>query len=331
MRMRRFGGTMVLALVAAQYACAGGSTSTSATGMTRAQGGAGALRDDASAIVDDSTLMAIAASQQVVADSVRQVRNLACSEPLTGLLRKRGRLWDVTWQEITAHLQTLAFEASRGESGHVLQPVTMDGGAQVTASIASVAGTELMTEAESLHALHCGRVIARIISTGDHPATEIRRGTNYLVIARTNPPESIRSAWVFVILNPEADYRASLDKFTYTPHVTGYGSPTFTGRGRQIRETAHRDNIIPRVRGARPHIAPRTAVTGTPLSPAAQGCLERGFKACFVDQHSIEPANGASGIRSIGRYLRLQSISQPWVPCPLFGCCCGGDACHEDS
>lgn len=331
MRMSRMVRTMVMVLVAAQYACVGGGTGSSPTGMTGTRGTAGAARGDSAAIADDSILMAIASSQQVVADSVRQVRNRACDEPLTGLLRKRGRLWEVTWQEINAHLQTLTFEASRGESGHVLQPVTMDGGAQVTASIASVAGTEQMSEVESLHALNCGRVIARIISTGDHPAMEVRRGTNYLVIARTNPPESIRSAWVFVILNPEADYRASLDKFTYTPHVTGYGSPVFTGRGRQIRETAHRDNIIPRVRGRRPYIAAPTPVTGTPLSPAAQGCLERGFKACFIDQHRVEPANGAGGLRAIGKYLRLQSISQPWVPCPLFGCCCGGDACHEDS
>lgn len=330
MRMRGWGGTLMSVAVAAQFAC-GRSAPTPETGVTLRPGTPATIRTDSGEITDRSVLAGIAAARQVVADSARQVRNPACSEPLTGLLKRRGGGWKVTWEEINAHLQTLTFETNRGETGHVLQPVTMDGANPVTASIASVAGTEQMNEAQSLHALRCGRVIARIISTGDHRPTEIRRGANYLVIARTNPPEGIYSAWVFVILNPDADYRASLDKFTYTPHVTGYGSPTFIGRGRQIREMAHRDNIVPRVRGGRSHVAAHTPVTGTPLSPNAQGCLERGFKACFIDQLNVEPASGASGTRSIGRYIRLQSISQPWVPCPLFGCCCGGDACHENS
>ena len=319
------GAVVVLALMVL-HAC-GGSRGTTMQSTSNT--------DPAVALASrDPALIAIARSQQRVADSASQSPRSAaeCREPLTGLMGRKGDgSWVVPWDRINGHISAITFEADLGERNHILHPVIVRGADTAKADIASAAGTEKMNESQSLHALKCGRVIARITATADHDELHFKRGLNYLVISRTDPPENINSAWIFVIINPEANHRYSLDKFTYTPHVTGYESPVFVGQGRLVRETAQRDMIRPRFAGESPRVAARSSVTGNHLSAKADNCRARGFKACFIDQLHVEQARpaGSSGLRALLRRFRSHSVSQPWVPCPLFGCCCGGDACHD--
>ncbi len=254
-------------------------------------------------VSDSMAQFASISSRTADSASVRAQPN--CNVPLTGLLHTSGpdRRWLVPWSAIEAHVATLDVEAERGETNHVLRPLEKND--TVRASIASIKGTETLSEEESLQALRCGRIIARVISDGDHQPTEIAEGTNYLVIALTQPMTVANPKWVFVILNRSKNYRASLNTFKFTPHVTGYATPVFTGSGRTVR-------AVTRMR---------------PLSAAAEGCLARGWKACFIDAPH-ESRDGDGGSSGIGGMFLIQGGSQPWVPCPLYGCCCGGDACH---
>lgn len=277
----------------------------------RRGGSTSALRGERYAVTD--SMAQFASISSVTFDSAKSREQPNCRAPLTGLLHsvRDSRRWHVAWPRVLAHIAQLRVEEDSGEKNHVLQPVTMTAsGDTVKASIASIKGTEVMSEAESLEALRCGRVIARIISNGDHPATEIKEGTNYLVIALTQPMTAANPQWIFVIINRSKNYRASLDKFEYTPHYS-YDTPPLSAVGSAIR-------------GAMPQKA---------LSVKATDCLARGFKACFIDGvHPVAPQRspgGASdGLGNSGR-VRFQIQSQPWVPCPLYGCCCGGDACHD--
>jgi len=227
-------------------------------------------------------------------DSVGAEMRPECKVPLTGLLQKDGDHWTVPWDAIRAHLATLTVEEARGEKNHVLLPATAT---KITASIAGVEGTSKLDPLESMRALQCGRVIARIISDGDHAPTQIYRDTNWLVIARERPVAALGSKWIFVTLNPGHDKRESLPSFKYTPHYAA---------------------------------APEWYGVVKPLSKAARDCQKRGLNACFVDPL---PTTQASIFGSILDFLGLETFrvtggSEPWVSCPAYGCCCGGTKCH---
>lgn len=212
------------------------------------------------------------------------------------------------------HLQTLTIDADSGEKDHVLEPVVISRTRRVAlkASIAPVRGTETMTAPEALRALRCGKVIARVTSDGHHPQTKFAEGINYLVVSLNL--EDIHPKWVFVVLNEKHDYRRSLPRFKYTPHYESSASPTMTPEAAAIRSQFRQ----------------------RALAAAALSCKQRGWKACFIDGDVSDtnadgmPGGAYHGLGTSGLPLLRLRMSQPWVPCPLYGCCCGGDACHED-
>jgi hypothetical protein len=210
----------------------------------------------------------------------------------------------VSWDFVDGHLSTLIVEEAQGEKNHLLQP--LEGSARVRASIASIAGTATLTTTEAIQAMECGRVIARIISDGDHDETRIKKGTNWLVLWRELPLAT--GAWVFVIINPERNTRERLNAFKYTPHYADEADPA------PVVLTPGEETI-------------RRSTPMLRLSAAAKDCRSRKLKACFIDPpHDSRDGNGT--FPGLGGMFLMQGGSQPWVPCPLYGCCCGGNACH---
>lgn len=257
----------------------------------------------------------IATISSVTLDSSLSPAVAGCAVQLTGLLhRTAGGGWAVPWDAIRNHLETLAIDADSGEKDHVLLPAVISYKTRraVTASIAPIRGTETMNPSEMVTALRCGKVIARVTSAGHHHPTMYAEGVNYLVVS-LNMLDPSHPKWVFVVLNEKHDYRRSLPRFKYTPHYESSDSPIMPPEA----------------------VAIRSQFQQRALSPSALSCKQRGWKACFIDGDLSAMEMGTSG----GAYHGLGTsgwpvlpirTSQPWVPCPLYGCCCGGDACHED-
>lgn len=291
-------------------------------GCTRSSGGpetAVPTRDPARAAVTDTPPRGFSMEEAATISSVTLDSSLSrpvagCDVPLTGLLhRAPGGGWAVPWDAIRNHLATLTIDADSGEKDHVLVPAVISRRTRiaVTASIAPIRGTETMSSAESLRALRCGKVIARVTSAGHHLPMKYAEGVNYLVVSLNM--QDIHPKWVFVVLNEKYDYRRSLPRFKYTPHYESSASPVMTAEAAAIRSQFRQ----------------------RALSAAALSCKQRGWKACFIDGDVSDLEMGMNG----GAYHGLGTagwpaprllMSQPWVPCPLYGCCCGGDACHED-
>ena len=242
------------------------------------------------------------------ADSAKVVVQRDCQPPLQAAMVRTATGWVVSWDVINAHVATLPIEP-HGEPNHVLLP-QVPGARPVHASIASIVGTETLSETLSLRALLCGRVIARIIADGDHPPTKILRDTNWLILAKEQPVLDPSKRWIFIIVNTTQKQRASLPLFKYTPHYATNNAPWYS----------------PSV------YAFRQALGEKAISPKAHDCLARGFKACFIDALETETGDDHGGM-----FARLPSfsgalvteMSEPWVSCPLYGCCCGGTGCHS--
>jgi hypothetical protein len=242
------------------------------------------------------------------ADSATVVVQRNCRPPLQAAMVRNATGWVVSWAEINAHVATLPIEP-HGENNHLLLP-QVPGAPPVHASIASIVGTETLTEDQSLRAMLCGRVIARIISDGDHPPTNILKGANYLILAREQPPLDPNKKWIFIIVNTDQQRRASLPRFTYTPHYATNNAPWFSTKVYAFRQ----------------------ALRERPISPKAQDCLARGFKACFIDATQAETHDEHGGLflglASFPAGVFQTEISEAWVSCPLYGCCCDGTGCH---
>ena len=240
------------------------------------------------------------------ADSAAVTVQKNCRIPLQAAMVRDSNGWYLSWEAIRAHVAMLPLNP-HGEDNHLLLPQE-PGARPVHASIRSIVGTETLTEEQSLRALLCGRVIARIESDGDHTPTKIRRGKNYLILARQQPVLNPRSKWIFIIVNPERQYRDTLPKFTYTPHYASNNAPWFS----------------PKV------YAFRHALGEKPISPKAQDCLARGFKACFIDVPESESHDGPFfAFPGFAARASQSELSEAWVSCPLYGCCCDGMGCHS--
>lgn len=245
-------------------------------------------------------------SSSYTADSAKVVVQRRCRPALQAAMVRNGNDWVLSWEALEAHVATLQLEP-HGENDHLLLPQVGD--QKVLASIRSIAGTETLTEAQSLYAMLCGRVIARIISDGDHMPTKILKGTNYLILAREQPTLDPASRWIFIIVNTTQHRRASLERFTYTPHYATNNAPWFS----------------PSVYNFRQALGERA------ISAKAHDCLAQGFKACFIDAQEGGADEDHGGLfvgwsRVFG--LGTTALSEPWVSCPLYGCCCGGTGCH---
>jgi hypothetical protein len=225
-----------------------------------------------------------------------------CPIDYTRVLSKTGTAWTLSWTEIRTHLSTVTFVP--GQQGHVLKPT---GSQPVRASIASNSVTPTMLEAQAVNALRCGHVLARIVSTGNHTASKIRADTNFLIIWRA-PPTAANGQFRFVIINPKHDTRETLPTFKYTPHVTA----------------APVSAVAQTIRSA--------AGPTRPLSSEALSCEAQGWKSCFVVGGAPYTKTGGGGLyHGLGSsgLAMPPGVSQPWVPCPLYGCCCGGEECHS--
>jgi hypothetical protein len=319
--------TAGLFVVLGAVAVCSGSTTTTTTTATAVPGMPASATDFPEAPESDSVsdfMASTATANSRPADSAKSRRDPGCKEPLTGLLHTRGeeRRWVVPWNEVLAHLATLRVQADSGEKGHVMLPERPGRNRQpVRADIAPIEGTETMTEAQAMEALKCGRAIARIRSYGNHRPSQLLDGENWLIISMVNRGTN-NAQWVFVVLNRRQNYRGSLETFKYTPHATGYTTPKFSAAGMMARRALNPlDKDFSK--------AGKEKV----LSSRAKDCFSRGFKACFIDTDDTQSQGGGGmyhGLGTSGRLYFPPGVSQPWVPCPMYGCCCGGDACHED-
>ena len=242
------------------------------------------------------------------ADSARVTVQKNCRPALEAAMVRNSNGWVVSWEAINAHVAKLRLNP-HGEDNHLLLP-QVPGTPPVHASIRSIVGTETLNEEQSLRALLCGRVIAKIVSDGDHTPTKILKGTNYLILAKEQPVLDPSKRWIFIIINTDQQRRASLPRFKYTPHYATNNAPFYS------------DSVY----------AFRRLLGEKPISPKAQDCLARGFKACFID--AVDPAaetNDGPFFAFPGFPARASQsqISEAWVSCPLYGCCCDGMACHS--
>jgi len=229
-----------------------------------------------------------------------------CRVPLEAAMVRDSSGWVLSWEAFNAHAAALRINP-HGEDKHLLLPHS-PGAPEVHASIRSIVGTETLTEMQSLQALLCGRVIAKIVSDGDHKETKILKGTNYLILGREQPVLNPRSKWIFIIVNPDQQHRDILPRFTYTPHYATNNAPFYSHGVYEFRQ----------------------ALGEKPISPRAKDCLAKGFKACFIDVPESEASDGPFfGFSGLPPRASESALSEAWVSCPLYGCCCDGMGCHS--
>ena len=114
--------------------------------------------------------------------------------------------------------------------------------------------------------------------------------------------------WSFAVINASQNYRAALGHFKYTAHYVSNGDPMFSPAARVVR--------------GKP--------SSIQVSAAAMDRYARGLTACFIDPAPTVKVSGPSdpALGTPSTVKQTGDGSQPWVMCPLYGCCCGGDECH---
>jgi len=228
------------------------------------------------------------------------------------------------WPAVHICLLNMAIDVGKGEKDHLLVPLeshTID-----VIKLDSVRASIFPRRNiwwDRLHAMKAGRVMAKVEAQGQYDRlglTKENQGDNYLVVWGSKPLKMamINDRGSATLLSAPNTVPEDADD----PRYIGHGPITVAGF------TPDPSDPPPNGNPHHPVLSDRSPDPSGSLSVGALQCVTAGKKACFVDgkESQVTPPVGAFGI---GMPLFNGGSSQPWVSCTKYGCCCGGQQCHN--